>query len=1084
MNCLRIFISSPGDVAEERDKAKQVIADLERRYADQLKLIPVLWEDLAIPATASFQEGIEFVLAERHRIDIAVFILWSRLGSPLGGAIKKPDGSSYNSGTEREFDLMLSAFEQSGGQRPVILAYTRRDDEAFNALLDARKYGVDILDEIIQQRKLVKQFIQERFQDKQGHNLRAYHGYREPVGFAQRLNIHLRETIDTLVEQDSTAANWTESPYRSLEVFDIRHAPIFCGRDEETCDLLQRLRDQQQTGCAFACIVGASGSGKSSLARAGVAATLLQRSFDDRVKEWRTAIFLPGLAAGNIFGGLTLVLAEALPELRGGAGGIERLAKLLEDQNHEAAGILIENAVKAASERLGGSPRILLVLDQLEELWTDRSITGEQREKFLVTIEALARSGRVSVLATLRSDFYSQAQLSPAFLRMKGERGHFDLTAPGTSALQAIIERPAQRAGLRFERDERTGRTLNQLILEDAARDPSALPLLEYALAELHERRDGNKRLLTFAAYRAMGGVDGALGQRAEQSFAGLAENAQSVLEELLPLLVSVDIGGEQNAVRRRARLSELTDTPGRRQLTERLTAGRFLTTDERGGTPIATLAHEALLRRWGRIANWINGNRDLLRMRARIEQYQAMWEESGRDQSRLLPAGLPLEEGRKLVSGSSQFLDKKAKDFILASCAVEEERQKQAEAARRAEIRKLRLGLAVFTCLAVIAALAAGLAALKWREATHARNDEIKQREIAETLLAQAKNARIATDQLIQQALYSRLRTESIGVLAAKNPDHYLSIAAAGLRFELTVEPRLQRIVDKALMDAAGKVAAARCAALLIDPQSGDILAIAESGNRTRTMATSLVSESFEPGTLLRYVPVAVALDRHIVRLNDMFDCENGHFAYNGKIIHDSQNYSMLAVSNILSRASGIGTAKMAVLVGMDKLRDIYSQFGFGSKSDVQLPYEQEGSLPGKSGLPAGAEVQLAMGQGFVCTGVQLTYSMAAVANGGTLMRPRLVRSVSAIDATGNHQSLITFQSEAKHRVISKDAAAATVTALMGVVSADGTGGAAAIKGVEVAGVTGTHVVVNPENNGNGGEHRVLSFLGFAPAS
>jgi len=267
---LRIFISSPGDVAAERDKAKQVIAALQRHYDGQVTLVPVLWEELAIPATASFQEGIDCVVAEQHRIDIAVFILWSRLGTPLGGAISKPDGSSYRSGTEREFDLMLAAFEQSERKFPLILAYTRDDSEGFNDRLDARTHGEDALEELLRQRKLVKQFIRERFHDAEGRSLRAYHTYREPVSFAQRLHAHLRQAVDELLGLDQPAATWTEAPYRSLEVFDIRHAPIFCGRDEETCDLLQRLRDQERAGCAFACIVGASGSGKSSLARARV----------------------------------------------------------------------------------------------------------------------------------------------------------------------------------------------------------------------------------------------------------------------------------------------------------------------------------------------------------------------------------------------------------------------------------------------------------------------------------------------------------------------------------------------------------------------------------------------------------------------------------------------------------------------------------------------------------------------------------------------------------------------------------------------------------------------------------------------
>ena len=131
MQTIRIFISSPGDVGEERDKAKRVIDELQRHYGSGVRLLPVLWEDLAIPATASFQEGIDFILSAGHRVDVAVFILWSRLGTPLGPCITKPDGSAYRSGTEREFDLMLAAFRQSGEKMPVILAYTRRDDAGF-----------------------------------------------------------------------------------------------------------------------------------------------------------------------------------------------------------------------------------------------------------------------------------------------------------------------------------------------------------------------------------------------------------------------------------------------------------------------------------------------------------------------------------------------------------------------------------------------------------------------------------------------------------------------------------------------------------------------------------------------------------------------------------------------------------------------------------------------------------------------------------------------------------------------------------------------------------------------------------------
>ena len=111
MQSLRILIASPGDVTDERDRGRQVVEGLRRRYAGRLWLQPVLWEDLPLQADMSFQQGIDVVLSRDHGIDIAIFILWSRLGSPIGPLIKT-FGGRYRSGTEREFDLMLRAREQ------------------------------------------------------------------------------------------------------------------------------------------------------------------------------------------------------------------------------------------------------------------------------------------------------------------------------------------------------------------------------------------------------------------------------------------------------------------------------------------------------------------------------------------------------------------------------------------------------------------------------------------------------------------------------------------------------------------------------------------------------------------------------------------------------------------------------------------------------------------------------------------------------------------------------------------------------------------------------------------------------------
>ncbi len=475
MSVLRIFISSPGDVAVERDKARLVIAQLQQFYRDRVRLIPVLWEDLPLPVDASFQDGIDMVLSAEHGIDVAVFILWSRLGSPVGGASRRPDGMPYRSGTEREFDLMLAALEQTGGMRPHVLAYVRADDTGFKQRLTAAERS-DEWERLIVQRKLVESFIGERFHDEQGRNVRAYHTYGEPVSFASRLKVHLREVIDRrLGEAAPEHALWEEAPYRGLEVFDLQHALIFQGRQEETCDLELLLRRRMaEEKCAFVVIVGASGSGKSSLARAGVAASLVRYNLDDSVRAWRYAAFAPGAAEGQWLRGLVRALMgpTALAELQASCIPIDDLAADLATNPGLTTRQTFGPAFASAEQQEGGPVHLLLVLDQMEELWTERRCTPEDRESFLTAIEALSRSGHVRVLATLRSDFYPQAQQSDAFLRLKGASGQYDLRPPTPTALVRVIAEPARLAGLSFERDETTGRSLDQQILEDALRSP------------------------------------------------------------------------------------------------------------------------------------------------------------------------------------------------------------------------------------------------------------------------------------------------------------------------------------------------------------------------------------------------------------------------------------------------------------------------------------------------------------------------------------------------------------------------------------------------------------------------------------
>jgi len=251
-----------------------------------------------------------------------------------------------------------------------------------------------------------------------------------------------------------------------------------------------------------------------------------------------------------------------------------------------------------------------------------------------------------------------------------------------------MIVEPARMAGLQFEHDERTGRTLDQSILEDAARDPSALPLVQYALAELYDERDLSQGMLTFAAYEKMGGVEGAIGQRAAAVFGQLPESSRAALVEILPLLVTVDIEGDQNAVRR-----------------------------------------------WDALTHWVQTNRNDLRLRSRIEQSQQRWEQEKREPSLLLSPGLPLEEGRQLLKAAPTFLTSGSNEYINASITHN-------EAVVRHQTRRRQIVLTALSCLTILA-IAGGLFAWIQREKAESQR---KKAQAAESI-AEASNAK-ATEQ------------------------------------------------------------------------------------------------------------------------------------------------------------------------------------------------------------------------------------------------------------------------------------------------------------------------------------------------
>lgn len=783
---IRIFISSPGDVAEERDGARRVISGLQRFYPN-VRLEPVLWEELALPATASFQQTIDYLL-DREPIDIAVFILWSRLGSPLGTSITRPDGTPYRSGTEREFDLMLHAFEQSEGKRPVILAYVREDKdgvlEKFEECDDSQ------WEDLIVQRRLVKSFIREQFQDAEGRNIRAYQSYSEPVGFLDQLKLHLRRTLNDMLDVEASAT-WTEEPYRGLEVFDIDHAPIFHGRDEPTYQLLQILRDRRRDGCEFVVIVGPSGSGKSSLARAGVAANLVQQGANQHDARWQVLTFTPTLTGQSEDRALTRSLVRMLGELIDIDSTVDEISQGLAENGD----LTVRLTISPAFKRLKQPIRLLLVLDQMEELWTDSNISQEAREHFLKALAALASSGHVAVLATLRSDFYHHAQASPTFLELKGTSGHYDLLAPDAASIHHLIVEPARLSGLRFEQHEHSGRTLDELILEDTGRHSDALPLLEYLLWELYRRRDVERNLLTFAAYEELGGVEGAIGRRAAETFESLPREAQQALEEILPLLISVDTSMELAAVRRRAEVARLTSTSARKRLVEELIQARFLSTDRQQDVPVAGFAHEALLRSWDPIVHWIQANREQLALRARVEQSQQRWEQQGRDASLLLADGLPLDEGQQLLRDSQHLLNASTKDYIEISIAEQDRKQRQSR----------RVRVAVQSTISILLVAIVATAVTMHLQNTREKRIAETEARVASLMTARPDAVPAEIELLIPLKDYALKYLPAIASDAEEDTQHQFRAMCALAHFDSLTSPQVEFLVELVPISKAG---------------------------------------------------------------------------------------------------------------------------------------------------------------------------------------------------------------------------------------------------------------------------------------
>ena len=521
--------------------------------------------------------------------------------------------------------------------------------------------------------------------------------YQEIDQFAAALECALdrgstQDALPTLVERRQLT-----NPYKGLHPYQEADARLFFGREQLVNDLLERLEDSPDFNGHrghFLALVGPSGSGKSSLAKAGLIPALRQNGIPGS-SSWYILDMMPGNKPLEELEAALMRIAVDPPS--------SLLEPLLKD---ERGLVRVLKRILPPEEA-----DVLMLVDQFEELFT---LAGKQdREQFIALLIAAVEEMRcrVHVLVTLRADFYDRP-LENGKLGQLLKDGTVLVLPLDPQQLSDVISKPAAEAEMRLEAG------LVDLIIREVGDRPGTLPLLQHALMQLFERRDGD--LLTLEAYREIGGVRGALGQQAEELYLALDENSRDVAKQLLLRLVTLGEGVEDT--RRRVLLTELNDlgylesadaSMSIESVLDRFGHSRLLTFDRdlATRTPTVEVAHEALLKAWPRMRHWLDENRTDLRMQRILHLSAHEWAAADGDSGYLL-RGSRLDQFDSWAQDTNLSLTREERTFLDASRAartvrLQEEAHRQAkEAALERRSRRVSRALVFVLGAAFIGAL------------------------------------------------------------------------------------------------------------------------------------------------------------------------------------------------------------------------------------------------------------------------------------------------------------------------------------------------------------------------------------------
>ena len=760
MRTIDIFVSAPADVQKEHAITEQAI----RSAAAEFNLPIKVWYSNQLRASGAESRTVEseessgksgpvlspcffaYPQSDENQVleqfpntglyDLVICILWSRLGSTLPPQYVMPDGSSPRSATDYEVAWALEQSKRTPGC-PGLHVFRNRATPAMP--LEPKEQR----ENSCRQWDAVKEFY-SAWEKNAGAAFREcchdFHDLEEFENlFRERFRAFLARRLDPEIvsgKGSQKIRRLRSNPFRGLNLFDFEHSALYHGRTQALGEVLDVVKKQVAAKTPFLFVLGPTGSGKSSLVRAGLLPLVVRGATPAGAGPWRRAMTLPGL---DPFAALAsaLIAKYALPELHEGVRSEttrELASQLTTDPNLVAARIrdvmtqldrqaldhLLNNRTTEAlpakgyeNVELAGRTSLLpakpmtqlaLVIDQLEELFV--RFSPVLQKKYIAALCALAGCERVFIVAALRTDFYPHCQ---RFSELTAFGGRYDLQPPTPRGIGNMIRFSADAAHLRFERHPETGRSLDEAILKAAVASPEPLPLLEHLLSRLYERQLARKDgWLLWSDYQALGGFQHALAQHAEFVFLNLKSDEQQAFRFVTRNLVVPNRGEEGFLDRRCIPYAALISSS---QLNQRQRAGtrgfidRFIEEDLLSVEPdpqnerLIRIPQEAMLRRWPRLWQMLSEDRRFLQMRDRLDDNLKLWISRGRHREDLLDRGIGLAEAQALLTDFPGQLNEDQIDYIQLSLA----RHKPSRHVPQ------KIGLAAFAGLAISVAFLGG---------------------------------------------------------------------------------------------------------------------------------------------------------------------------------------------------------------------------------------------------------------------------------------------------------------------------------------------------------------------------------------